>query len=72
MLPAGQGLLSGAERWTADKWDILLSDPVGSGMLFVSNTSHRRHGNTGAAWDLCIALDILNKSTVHSAFLELV
>ena len=42
-----------------------------SGGPLVSGTSHRRHGSTGAAWDLCSGLDILDKSTVRLTFLEL-
>ena len=72
MLPAGWGLLSGAGRWAGDSWDIPPPVPVGSGVPVASGTSHRRRGNTGAAWGPCSGLDILDRSTVHSAFLELV
>ena len=72
MLPADRGLLSGAGRWAGDSWDIPPPVPVGSGVPLASGTSHRRHGSTGAAWGLCTALDILHRSTVHSAYPELV
>ena len=52
MLPAGQGLLSGAGRWAGDSWDIPPLVPVGSGVPLASGTSHRRHGSTGAALGL--------------------
>ena len=72
MLPAGWRLHCEAGRWSGDNWGILPPVPLGSDVPVASDTSHRRHGSNRAASGLCIALDILNKSTVHSAFPELV
>ena len=72
MLLVGRRLLSGAGRWAGGSWDIPPPVPVGSGVPLASGTSHKRHGSTGVAWGLCTAPDILDRSTVHSAFPELV
>ena len=72
MLPAGRGHLPESGRWGDDSWGIPPPVPVGSGVPLASGTSHRRHGSSEVAWGWYSALDILDKSTVHSVSLELV